>query len=203
MSNVLHGHCHPERAKRNIIATCVEKYGSCSPLGKGPVRDKFTKDHLDKWGVKNPMQREVVKNKVKETMLERFGVDNPQKSPEIKKKSDASRRHKTVITHWKTGETIIAVGSYETAFVKWLNESKTDYDWQIPFVVTSSDSDVFGRTYFVDAKITSGDLAGTYVEIKGVWIRKTQLSKWSWFHSKHKDDSQLWTLDVLKKKGIL
>lgn len=205
VSNVLRGHCHPDRSKLNIKSTCEKKYGCSSPLSAGSKRDEFVKAHFQRWGVENPMQREDVKKKLRETMIRRFGNDNPQRVPCLKKKSDMSKRRTTILTHWKTGDDVVAVGSYEVATVKWLNDTKTDYDWQIPFVVSDSGSGnlAVGKTYFVDLKITSGDLKGMYVEIKGAWIRDTQKMKWDWFHSEHPNDSQLWTLDVLKKKGIL
>jgi len=202
VSNVLQGHCHPDRAKLKIRETCIKKYGVPSPLHKGSVRESFENEREKIYGVRNAMQRPEVQEKVKSTLLNRYGVDNAQKLPEVRRKTDLSRRGKEIFLHWKTGESIITVGSYESSVVKWLNDKKIDFRWQIPFTIDTSGGDLEGKVYFVDLQILSGEYTGKYIEIKGAWIRDTQKAKWNWFKSHHKDNALLWMLNDLKKIGV-
>jgi hypothetical protein len=97
--------------------------------------------------------------------------------------------------HWRTGEELVCVGSYETAFIEWCNVNCIDFDWQIPHRMPD------GRMYIIDALIKSGANAGVWVEIKG-YMSGVGLQKWTWFHAEHPNDSQLWTLTRLKELGI-
>ena len=202
VSNVLQGHSHPERAKKNTRETCLKKYGSPSPLHRGSLRESFEDEREKKYGVRNAMQRIDVQESVKNTLMKLYGVDNAQKSPIVRRKTDSTRRNKEVIPHWRTGEDIVAVGSYESAVVKWLNRTKTDFRWQIPFTIDSSGGALEGRVYFIDLQILSGDFANKYIEIKGAWIRDTQKMKWNWFKSMHNDNALLWMLNDLKLLGV-
>lgn len=99
------------------------------------------------------------------------------------------------VAHWKTGQEIICIGSYERLFVEWCNKNQIDFDWQIPHKMPD------GRTYIIDAFIKSGEFANTWVEVKG-YMFKIAKEKWNWFSSLH-SNSQLWTKPILKKNGIL
>lgn len=203
VSNVLQGHSHPSRGKLKIKKTCIEKYGSASPLHRGSLRESFENEREKKHGVRNAMQRPEIQERLKNTLLERYGVDNVQKSPDVRKRTDSSRRNKEVISHWKTGEDIVTVGSYESAVVKWLNREKIDFKWQVPFLIDSLGGNLEGKTYFVDLQILTGDFANKYIEIKGAWIRETQKEKWNWFKSIKDEQAELWMLKDLKALGIL
>lgn len=101
--------------------------------------------------------------------------------------------------HWRSNKTIVCTASYELAVVKWLNDNRYDFDWQVPFKMPS------GRTYYVDLHILSGPFANLYVEIKGTFARKggdVSLTKWLWFHKTH-PRSELWDQDKLKTLQIL
>ena len=110
-----------------------------------------------------------------------------------------------VVNHWKTGENLVCVGSYELAFVIWLNENQIDFDWQIPFKTDVLTSKGKKSTYYVDAYIKTGELANTYIEIKGTFNRKNgQIGKlkWEWFHENY-PNSQIWFRSDLLSRGIL
>lgn len=272
--NVLVGHCHPERGKKRVQATCLEKYGATSPLGSVELREKGKETSLLRYGTESPLSSGIVRAKVKKTMLERYGVDNPQKSPEIRattyatnverygaphpyqseellargratclenygvdnpmkseevrakgrqtnidrygfenpmqneevrKKAVRKLRSHSELEHWKTCETLQCIGSYEAALVRWLNERKIDFEWQIPFQIPDNDNiheDIRGRVYNVDVYIKEGEYAGMYVEVKGYWMQEVSRLKWLWFHETH-SNSALWTGDVLKRMGII
>ena len=133
--------------------------------------------------------------KARQTCLKRYGVVHTNHLPEVRKKFAITQRHWSKSKHWKTNDELICMSSYEIAFVRWCNENKIDFDWQIKHEMPD------GHAYYVDAHILDGQFADTWIEIKG-WMRKEGLRKWEWFHSAH-PNSQLWTCDVLKRIGIL
>jgi hypothetical protein len=117
------------------------------------------------------------------------------RDPSVYSKGKKKMRTSSCIIHWKTGQELVCVGSYEKAFVEWCNKYQIDFDWQIPHKMPD------GRTYIVDAFIKSGKFADTWIEVKG-YMFKTALEKWKWFTSCY-TNAQLWTKPVLKKLGIL
>lgn len=108
----------------------------------------------------------------------------------------SSSRRSTILMHWKTGDNIVCVGSYERKVVEFLNVNKIDFEWQIPKTMPS------GKTYYVDLFLKE---ANVWVEIKGTWKRNNgeiSKAKWEWFHSEH-PNSMLWMKDQLIDLGIL
>lgn len=203
VSNVLAGHRHPLRGRCHSRLTNVERYGSTTPLGSATVRKKIEATNLGRYGSKNVLAGgSIVREVAKQTFIKRYGVENAQQVPEVHDRSARTRRSSTVIKHWKTGQELTCVGSYEVAVVKWLNERGIDFDWQPPIKIPNSVSpDIAGRTYFVDLRITDGEHAGKYVEIKGGWPRELQRKKWEWFHGHYV--SELWTSGELRRLGII
>lgn len=132
--------------------------------------------------------------KTKKTCLEKYGKAHYSQVPEIQSKMKRSMRQSVILTHWKTGEEVICVGSYEKIVVEWLNKEKIEFDWQIPF-------DCFDeKTYYIDLYLPDRDL---YVEIKGWWRQEISKKKWEWFHEKH-PNSALWSteeMDTIKETG--
>lgn len=131
----------------------------------------------------------------KSTWKQKYGVDNPFKSTVIQEKALRSGRHVTRVKHWRSGETLVCVGSYEVAFVNWCNANEIDFDWQIWHTTP------WKKRYRIDAKILSGQYADTWIEIKGYFRDDDSKRKWEWFHANHK--SELWNQDRLKEIGIL
>lgn len=117
------------------------------------------------------------------------------RDPSVYSKGKKKMRTSSCLFHWKTGQELVCVGSYETAFVEWCNHSKIDFDWQIAHKMPD------GRTYIVDAFIKSGEFANTWIEVKG-YMYKVAQEKWKWFTSQH-SNAQLWTKPVLKRLGVL
>lgn len=128
------------------------------------------------------------------TCFRKYGVRHHMHDPLTASYVMGSRaRSKT--THWKTGKILTCASGYERAFVEWCNRSQIDFDWQIKHDMPD------GRVYYVDAQILSGDLANTWIEIKG-FFRNNDRSKWDWFHATH-PNSQLWMKQELQDRKIL
>jgi hypothetical protein len=119
-----------------------------------------------------------------------------QRDPSVYSKARRAMRRSVLMRHWKTGEEITCVGSYEAAFVNWCNLNKIDFDWQLPHKMPD------GRTYIVDAYIKTGEYAGMWVEVKG-YMSSVGREKWEWFHVAHPTTSQLWTQERLKQLEII
>jgi hypothetical protein len=146
-----------------------------------------------KYGVDNVLKNEKVKQKLKETVQNKYGVDNIMKNPEIAKKNVLSLCKSITLKHWLTNSDLVCVGSYEIAVVNYFNANQINFHWQHE-TFTMPD----GRTYRPDAYLMNEN---KWIEIKG-YFRKDAEEKWDWFHSQHKN-SELWTEEVLKQKGIL
>jgi hypothetical protein len=129
----------------------------------------------------------------KQTCLEKYGVDNPSKNEKIMKKILKSQANKTILYHWKTGEEIVCVASYEPKVVSYWNENKINYVWHPQGFKMPND-----HIYFPDAYLPDED---KYIEIKG-YFRKDAKEKWDWFRAEH-PNSELWNELVLKQMGIL
>lgn len=203
-----HGVENPQQVKEireRTLATNVERYGAEHPYQSPELLERAKQTCRDRYGVENPMQLEETRAKSRATCLERYGVENPAQDPEIYKKGLRKKRRFTEIEHWKTGEMLNCVGSYEAAFVKFFNDNKVDFDWQIAFAIPTAEAihpDIRGKVYNIDAYVKSGEFAGNYVEIKGIWMQEVSRLKWEWFQSCH-SNALLWTKDELKAIGIL
>lgn len=128
-----------------------------------------------------------------ETCLKKYGVPHVSQDREIHSRMQRNMRRTTTVTHWKTGEEVCCVGSYELAVVNWLNAEKIDFDWQVQF--TMSD----GHKYYCDLYLKERDV---YVEIKGWWMQESSRRKWEEFHSTH-PNSELWGRPELKTMGLV
>lgn len=188
-----------EQIKQNCKQTCQEKYGCDNPVQSKEVQDKTKATCLKRYGHENPAHGKIAQEKIKATMLERFGVENAMQNAEIFNKNQKVRRRAKILFHWKTGEELTCVASYEIAFVNWCNQNKIDFDWQIQFETPLLTPGGKFAKYTIDAHILSGEFADTWIEIKG---RENKLEKWEWFHSTHLN-SQLWNLPRLKELKIL
>jgi hypothetical protein len=136
---------------------------------------------------------ERAKENRKRTCIARYGVEHVTQSREMFVKGQKTKRKTVHIKHWKTGETLVCVGSYEKAVVEWLNKEETEFSWQIPFVLSG------GRVYYCDLYLHSED---KYVEIKGWWMQEVSRRKWMEFHSTH-PNSELWDRPKLKSMGLI
>ncbi len=135
----------------------------------------------------NPQKREEISTKLR------------QRDPKIYSKAKRAMRSTIIVLHWKSGEELLCVGSYEVAFVNWCNQNKIDFDWQIPHKMPD------GRVYIIDSFIKDGEFINTWIEIKGYLNANNGVgkAKWEWFHTEHPNDSLLWTQQNLRDLGIL
>lgn len=102
-----------------------------------------------------------------------------------------------IIQHWKTGEELVCVASYEKAVVEYLNLNKINFRWQPKtFKLTLSDGST--TTYRPDIYLYS---TKKWIEIKG-YFRKDAEEKWNNFILT-KPNSELWDKIKLKEMGIL
>jgi len=104
-----------------------------------------------------------------------------------------------ILYHWKTGEEIVCIASYEKAVVESLNNKKENYLWQ-PETFDTPFKTKMGRTSTYRPDLYLPDL-DKWVEIKGLF-RGNAKNKWEWFHEEH-PNSELWDAKKLKKMGIL
>ena len=121
------------------------------------------------------------------------------KDPGIAVRQAKSQNHSCVLRHWKTGEEIVCVASYEKKVVNYLNANNIDYKWQYrTFDMTLKE----GRktTYRPDLYIIGK--RKPWVEIKG-FFRRDAREKWDIFHNKIKSNSELWNKEKLENMGIL
>lgn len=144
-------------------------------------------------GTSHPQRRAA---KARNTCMQRYGVSHTNFVPGVMEKISAKRPKWTREKHWKTGQTLVSMSSYEKAFIEWCAKHCIDFDWQIKHEMPD------GKFYVIDAYIKDGEFANTWIEIKG-WMRESGRKKWEWFHSHNPDCSQLWTKDVLKKLQVL
>lgn len=138
---------------------------------------------------KHPVARKEAR---KATNLKKYGCEHPSQNKEMFSKMRRSMRKTTVLSHWKTGEELLCVGSYESFVAQYLNENKINFQWQIQFKLN------YG-TYYCDLYLPDDD---KYVEIKGWWMQKKSKDKWDEFHEKY-PNSELWGADKLKSLGYI
>ena len=75
-----------DKKKERFEKTCLNKFGTKSPLQNKKIRDKISNTNLKKYGTENIGNVEWVKNKIKKTLQEKYGVDNPGQIKEVKDK---------------------------------------------------------------------------------------------------------------------
>ena len=110
-----------------------------------------------------------------------------------------SRNDSCTIKHWKTGEDLVAVASFERRTIEYLNENKIDFLWQPEVFVTPFFTKNGKRsTYTPDLFLVESN---KWVEIKGRMMKDAQ-EKWTWFQSLH-PSAELWNEKVLVSMGII
>ncbi|ADB04025.1 MutH/Vsr/archaeal HJR-like endonuclease [Marseillevirus marseillevirus] len=77
-----------------IKKTCLERYGSVTPLQAPEIREKIVAGWKEKWGVENPLQNPEIRKKCKETMLEKYGVENTMESAVLVEKTKKNNLEK-------------------------------------------------------------------------------------------------------------
>jgi hypothetical protein len=193
--------------KQRSYETNIERYGVPHPFQREEIYEKFKQACLEKYGVDNPWKSPDIRQKIKETCVERYGVENPAQNIDIHNRTLLSNKRVTVIEHWKTSEILSCTASYEVAVVRWLNENKVDFDWQVKFDIPYDHElgCISGKIYIVDLLIKDKNPfvnPNTYVEIKGYFMRDISRLKWEWFNRTY-ENSVLWTGPVLEEYGIL
>lgn len=126
------------------------------------------------------------------TNKEKYGVKNPAQNPKIALKAAKSLQNRYIRFHWKTGEELVCQGGWEANVVDYLNNNRTNYEWQ-PKIFTMPN----GKTYRPDFYLNDSEV---WVEIKGL-MRTNSKEKWDWFKSEH-PTAELWNENVLLQKGI-
>jgi hypothetical protein len=114
--------------------------------------------------------------------------------PECGRLNAAKKMNKSaVLYHWRTGEELICVGSYEVKTVEYFNKNKIYFQWQSETFTLPNK-----KTYRPDAFLIQEN---KWIEIKG-YFRNDAKEKWGWFHSNH-PNSELWDQKKLEEMGIL
>lgn len=215
-SSVIAGSSHPTRSKEKQKITNLGRYGKEHPMQNKALRDKADATVMKRHGVKNisslkevktkkkettfknfgtefPAQSDVVKEKMRNTTQDRFGVDNASQNHEIGLKQARAINSRYIRFHWKTGEELVCIGSYEAKTVDHFNSKQIDFHWQSQTFRTPN-----GKTYRPDAYLPDEDI---WIEIKG-WMRPDAQIKWDWFKTVY-PTAQLWNKEKLKEIGIL
>nr|WNL49837.1 endonuclease [Marseillevirus sp.] len=76
----------PSCKAEGVKKTCLEKYGSTSPLHAPEIREKIVKGWEERWGTNNPLSNPEIREKCKKTMLKKYGVENTTQNTELKEK---------------------------------------------------------------------------------------------------------------------
>ena len=123
------------------------------------------------------------------TFIQHYGVSHPSQNKEQYDKMVKSRWDTITLKHWKTQKDVICRASYEYAIVRYLNENKIDYDWQIRIDLVDE------IVYYVDMYLKDDN---KYVEIKGYFFNEKNKNKWEEFHSNNKN-SEIWFGDKISE----
>lgn len=151
----------------------------------------FTKTPEKVFSGQGPMAAR--KDKIKATLLRKYGVEYLSQHKEIGLKMAKSSNNCIIKNHWKTGEELVCQASYESKTVDYLNNNKTEFDWQPKTFKMPN-----GKTYRPDLFLINEN---KWIEIKG-FMRKDAQEKWDWFQSQY-PNSELWDKSKLKSLGIL
>jgi hypothetical protein len=190
-----YGFEHPAQnkdIKEKVKQTCLKKYGCECSLQNKEVQEKRKQTFMKNYGCEHHWQNRDIQEKRKQTFMKNYGCENVSQNPQVAQKSARSQRNSTILKHWKTGQDVVCVASYEPKVVEYLNKNKIDYDWQIKFDMPN------GKKYFIDAYLKDRDI---YIEVKG-YMREKSKAKWDWFHKEH-PNSELWDTQKLKELKIL
>jgi hypothetical protein len=153
--------------------------------------------NISKYGTDYVLRRDDIKAKAKNTLLSKYGVTNPTQNRDIALRAAKTSNKSVVLYHWKTGEEVVCIGSYEVKTVEFLNANQIEFMWQPrTFRMPTEGGKV--KTFRPDLYLCDSEL---WVEIKG-YFRGDALEKWEWFHSLYRK-SELWDTSRLKEFGIL
>ena len=75
-----------EIKKEKFEKTCLNKFGTKSPLQNKEIKDKISDTNIKKYGVKNILNAKCIQDKIKKIFKEKYGVDNPGQIKEVKDK---------------------------------------------------------------------------------------------------------------------
>lgn len=184
----------------DCINLAQEQGGKCLSEKYINVQSKYLWECTNKhqwWAILSSIQQgnwcpECAKEQRKTTCLEKYGFEHPLQNKDLFLKATKSSNYRYDLLHWKTGEELVCVGSWEKRVVEYLNNNKIDFNFQVPFSMPS------GKRYFVDLYLKDQNL---WVEIKG-YFRKDAREKWDWFHVEH-PNSELWDKKRLEEMRIL
>lgn len=95
--------------------------------------------------------------------------------------------------HWKTGQEIVCVGSYEAKVIDWLNAQKKEFQWKPKTFLLPS-----GKRYTPDLFINE---LNAYIEIKGYWWNSK--SYFDEFIAANLGNIQLWNKSKLQSMKLI
>lgn len=156
--------------------TCLKIYGCESSFQNKEVRKKFERNNIKKYGVRYPAQNK-----------------------EIALKTAKSQKNSYILKHWKTGDEVVCVASYEKKVVEYLNKNKIDYKWQhkvFKMTISSGKQTTYRPDLYIVGK------KKPWIEIKG-YFRDDAKEKWDIFYNNIKPNSELWDKNKLEEMGIL
>lgn len=203
-----------EEVKQKSRETCLDKYGVETSMQSPRVQERSRQTSIKRFGVPFPSQSEEIKAKIKEswdkldtkrvakkreqTNLKKYGVACSLQNNAVGLRAARKANNSCVLKHWKTGEELVCIGSYEFKTINYLNANQIEYEWQPKTFKMPTDEYGKIKTYRPDLYLIEGQL---WVEIKG-YFRKDAQEKWNWFCSTHQK-SELWNKAKLKEFNIL
>ena len=75
-----------DKKKERFEKTCLNKFGTKSPLQNKKIRDKISNTNFKRYGVRNIGNVKWVQDKIKMVFQEKYGVENPGQIKEVKDK---------------------------------------------------------------------------------------------------------------------
>ena len=102
-----------------------------------------------------------------QTSYKNYGTRHPMQNVDVHNKNIKSTQKYIHKVHWKTGESLLCVSSYEVKVVDWLNSNKTDFLWQPKTFHLPS-----GTSYRPDLYLIQEN---KWIEIKGYFREKSKL----------------------------
>ncbi len=203
--HVFNGHCHRKRGIQKQTKTMLlpmselkkrlyEQHGSKVKIDESTFKGLYHKAKFihKKYGVwwanpsnvieKGSSHPDGGRERMEATCMKNYGVKNAMQNKEILTKTQKSLWRCIEVTHWKTKEKLNCISSYEYVVVRYLNEHKINYDWQIKFNLSN------GMVYFIDLYLIDEN---KYVEIKGYFFSKRNKEKWELFHKLYQN-SEIW-----------
>lgn len=157
--------------------TCLEKYGSESPLGNKNINKKAHETFKKRYGTASTFGFNSTRQKSMKTMLERYGVEMPGLSPEIMKKAHGK---------YSIGNEVFD-SSWELAYYIWLKDNNYNFEYhpnvKFEFIFNNKKHsclpDFKVNNEFIEIK------GGQFIDDTGIWKNPYEKTLNDLYEAKH------------------